>query len=147
MASGTDELSIASTSDNQSTSRNSKAGVLEIITRARTGGQKGVRRVLRGWRLDAGQNRVVWCGWDEIPALKASSTPSAVSLRIGSYVIARLNFLQSSAAPAPNAMDAVSFNLQLSEAQQQARASVPLPYTNDAFGSTQGQPGIHVGQR
>ncbi|KAF8596932.1 hypothetical protein BDV93DRAFT_527743 [Ceratobasidium sp. AG-I] len=119
MASGTDELGIASTTDTQPTSRESKSGVVEIVSRARTGGQKGVRRVLRGWRID-GKNQVTWCGWDEIPALKASSDPSAIS-----------------AAPAPNAMDAVSFNLQLSEAQQQARASVPLPYTNDAFGTGQ----------
>lgn len=53
-------------------------------------------------------------------------------------VIERLRIRQTSAAPAPNAMDTVTFNLQLSEAQQQARASVPLPYTNDAFGTGQG---------
>lgn len=80
MASGTDDLGVASTADNQSTSRDSKSGVVEIISRARTGGQKGVRRVLRGWRIDGEKNQVVWCGWDEIPALKYSSAPSIVSL-------------------------------------------------------------------
>lgn len=33
-------------------------------------------------------------------------------------------------------MDDVSFNLQLSEAQQQARANVPLPYTNEGKGTS-----------
>ena len=80
MASGTDELGTAFATDSQSTSRDSKSGVVEIVSRARTGGQKGVRRVLRGWRIDGEKSQVVWCGWDEIPTLKASSNPSAVSL-------------------------------------------------------------------
>ncbi|KAG8683609.1 hypothetical protein FRC09_015966 [Ceratobasidium sp. 395] len=116
-----DQLSGTSSSNNEAMVSDLNTGVIEVTTRARTGGQKGVRRVLRGWRK--GQVGVTWCGWEDIPALK-------------SYVASDTG----TEAPASNAIDSVSFNLQLSDAQQQARANVPLPYVNDglqAYGSTQ----------
>ncbi|KAG9082696.1 hypothetical protein FS749_006644 [Ceratobasidium sp. UAMH 11750] len=117
-----DQLGGTSISNNQWARRGSGTGVIELVTRARTGGQKGVRRVLKGWRVDKGLGRVVWCGWEEIPALK-------------SYISST-----TEAAPVSNTIESVSFNLQLSDAQQQARANVPLPYVNDglqAYGSAQ----------
>ncbi|KAG8681641.1 hypothetical protein FRC09_017337 [Ceratobasidium sp. 395] len=116
-----DQLGGTSSSNNEVIISGLNTGVIEVTTRARTGGQKGVRRVLRGWRK--GQAGVIWCGWEDIPALK-----SYISSDTGVE------------APASNAIDSVSFNLQLSDAQQQARANVPLPYVNDglqAYGSTQ----------
>ncbi|KAG8740714.1 hypothetical protein FRC10_003964 [Ceratobasidium sp. 414] len=120
----TGQLGGTSTSNNQWASRDSSVGVVELITRARTGGQKGVRRVLKGWRVDQAQGRVTWCGWEEIPALKSCVSSAGAP------------------APASNTVDSVSFNLQLSDAQQQARANVPLPYVNDglqAYGTQDGE--------
>jgi hypothetical protein len=85
MAIGTDQVSGAPGFSNESTSRESSTGVIEFTTRARTGVQKGIRRVLKSWRLDRERGRAVWCAWDEIPALKACTTLGVVSLRLVRY--------------------------------------------------------------
>ncbi|KAH7333633.1 hypothetical protein B0J17DRAFT_676220 [Rhizoctonia solani] len=117
MAVGAEELGGTLDAINQSTNRDIDSGVAEISTRSRAGGQKGVRIVLRPWRFDHEQNRIVWCGWSDIQALRAHESRD-----------------QASAGTAPG-IDNLSFNLQLSDAQQQARASVPLPYTNEGKAS------------
>ncbi|KAG8762312.1 hypothetical protein FRC11_009901 [Ceratobasidium sp. 423] len=114
MAVGPEELGETSNTINQSTDRDPDSGVAEINTRSRAGGQKGVRTVLRPWRFDHEQNRIGWCGWSDIQGLRAYESHD-----------------QAAAGTAPG-IDNLSFNLQLSDAQQQARASVPLPYTNEA---------------
>jgi hypothetical protein len=63
---------------NQSTNREQSTGVAELRTRSRAGGEKGVRTVLRGWRFDYDCSRIVWCGWDDIPALHAFATRNVV---------------------------------------------------------------------
>ncbi|KAG9125750.1 hypothetical protein FRC07_006379 [Ceratobasidium sp. 392] len=121
MGTDNDQLSGSTSPNDPSTSRDSNIGVIELIARARIGGQKGLRRVLRGWRADKAQGRVVWCGWEDILMLKS-----------------RIAGDTGASASASNGIDSVSFNLQLSDAQQQARANVPLPYVNDglqAYGS------------
>ncbi|CUA71559.1 hypothetical protein RSOLAG22IIIB_04678 [Rhizoctonia solani] len=117
MAVGIEELGGA-LNVNQSTNRGPNSGVAEISTRSRAGGQKGVRIVLRSWRFDHEQNRIVWCGWNDIQELRTyeSRVPELVNTAPG--------------------IDNLSFNLQLSDAQQQARANVPLPYTNEGKAST-----------
>ncbi|CAE7210691.1 unnamed protein product [Rhizoctonia solani] len=103
---------------NQSANRDLGSGVAEISLRSRAGGQKGLRIVLRPWRFDHEQNRIVWCGWNDIQGLRTYESRAPESM---------------STAPG---IDDLSFNLQLSDAQQQARASVPLPYTNEGKSST-----------
>ncbi|CAE6542461.1 unnamed protein product [Rhizoctonia solani] len=117
MAVGIEELG-GTLNVNQSTNRGPDSGVAEISTRSRAGGQKGVRIVLRPWRFDHEQNRIVWCGWNDIQELRTyeSRVPESVNTAPG--------------------IDNLSFNLQLSDAQQQARANVPLPYTNEGKAST-----------
>ncbi|CAE6407368.1 unnamed protein product [Rhizoctonia solani] len=113
MAVGLEELGSTLGTMNQSTNRDMDSGVAEISTRSRAGGQKGVRTVLRPWQFDHEQNRIAWCGWNDIQGLRAYESRDPAS-----------------AGTAPG-IDNLSFNLQLSDAQQQARASVPLPYTNE----------------
>ncbi|CAE6534765.1 unnamed protein product [Rhizoctonia solani] len=117
MAVGLEELGEALNTMNQLTNRDTDSGVAEINTRSRAGGQKGVRIVLRPWRFDREGNRIVWCGWSDIHGLRAYELRD-----------------QDTANTAPG-IDNLPFNLQLSEAQQQARASVPLPYTNESKAS------------
>ncbi|CAE6423327.1 unnamed protein product [Rhizoctonia solani] len=118
MSMGVEELGGTSNTVNQSANRYLDSGVAEISVRSRAGGQKGVRITLRPWRIDYGSNRVLWCGWNDIQELRAYETR-----------------VQESASTAPG-IDSLSFNLQLSDAQQQARASVPLPYTSEGKAST-----------
>ncbi|KAF8762041.1 Oxysterol-binding protein [Rhizoctonia solani] len=81
--------------------RDSNSGVVEVRTRSRAGGQKGVRIILRPWRFDHERDRIAWSGWNDIHGLRAYDPRD-----------------------------------QLSDAQQQARASVPLPYTNEGKAPT-----------
>ncbi|QRV85391.1 hypothetical protein RhiJN_13409 [Ceratobasidium sp. AG-Ba] len=111
-----DQPSTTPHSYHQMASRDARTGIVEIVTRARAGGQKGVRRVLRGWRTDSDKNMVCWCSWDEIAGLRLCLTEKSEVL-----------------GSAANAIDSVSFNLQLSDAQHEARAKVPLPYVNDGL--------------
>ncbi|CAE6475086.1 unnamed protein product [Rhizoctonia solani] len=118
MAVGVEELGRASNATNHLTNRDPSSGVAEIRTRSRAGGQKGVRILLRPWRFDHERNRIIWSEWNDIYGLRAYESRD-----------------QDSANTAPG-IDNLSFNLQLSDAQQQARANVPLPYTNEGKAPT-----------
>ncbi|CEL59174.1 hypothetical protein RSOLAG1IB_09151 [Rhizoctonia solani AG-1 IB] len=114
MTAETEELGGAIDNTNNLTNRDPTSGVAEIRTRSRAGGQKGVRIVLRPWRFDHKRSRIVWSDWNSIHGLRAYEPRD-----------------QDSVNTAPG-IDSLSFNLQLSDAQQQARANVPLPYVNEA---------------
>ncbi|KAJ1300677.1 hypothetical protein OPQ81_002325 [Rhizoctonia solani] len=116
MAAGAEGLDGTLEAANRLTNRSLDSGVAEIRTRSRAGGQKGVHIVLRPWRFDHERSQIVWCGWNDIQGLRTYESRD-----------------QDSASTAPG-IDNLSFNLQLSDAQQQARASVPLPYTNEGKG-------------
>lgn len=86
MSIGVDELGTPGVI-NQLSDRDQTHGVIEMRIRSRTGGQKGIRTVLRGWRFDPEFTRVTWCGWGDIPALREYATQRIVSTRNLSFII------------------------------------------------------------
>jgi elongator complex protein 5 len=92
--------------------------VVEIIVRER-GGRKGVERVLEGMKID--EESVVGCSWEELDLLKEL----VAILRKGKVQTSN----QESTSTDPT--HALSFNLNLTPAQQEARAQVPLPYAHE----------------
>ncbi|KDQ18276.1 hypothetical protein BOTBODRAFT_554947 [Botryobasidium botryosum FD-172 SS1] len=92
--------------------RSWKEGVAEICIREK-GARKGIVRVLEGWKYVNTGGGVVDCAWDELDAMKV--------------VVDRLKGGPRSAG----VTQSLSFNLNLTPAQQEARSMVPLPYAHE----------------
>jgi len=94
-------------------------GVVEICVREK-GTRKGLVRVLEGWNCTNTGGGVMDCAWDELDAMKVVVN----RLKNGSK-------LTGPSQPVADPTQSLSFNLNLTPAQQEARSMVPLPYAHE----------------
>lgn len=124
-----------------------REGIMEIVTRSLTtssssSSRKGVDRRLEGWKigdtsLAGGESKLKVIPWMELESLRSiadrailgatPAQPTSVTEKASTAPITR----PAHSAANPDPMASLSFNLNLTESQQAARAQVPLPYAHE----------------
>lgn len=103
--------------------------VLDVIRRG--GGdyrKKGVDRALEGWINGSGP-----CELEDLPSLKSIFGQFQPVKEVGilSIYLHLTVLINSITKASPDPTQNISFNLKLTEAQQQSRSKVPLPYAHE----------------